>query len=368
MVFARNNLSNPVFIIAEAGVNHNGNCDMAFKLVDAAVEAGANAVKFQTFKAENLVTKNAAKAEYQKQTTDSNESQFAMLKRLELAYEAHYELIDYCKNKGIEFLSTAFDIESLDFLVNDLGLMKLKIPSGEITNAPLLLAHAQSGCDLIVSTGMSTLGEVEEALGVIAFGLLKESNILSMPSKFAFQQAFFSPEGQQILKEKVTLLHCTTEYPAPLEDINLNAMINMANVFGLKSGYSDHSEGITVPIAAVALGATLIEKHFTLNRFLPGPDHKASLEPSELKAMVQSIRDVEQIMGDGVKGPKPSELGNRVLARKSLVAVTDIAQGEKFTVNNLTVKRPGSGITPMDYWELLGSQALCSFTADELIK
>lgn len=356
-----------IFIIAEAGVNHNGNPDLAFKMVDAAVQAGADAIKFQTFKAGNLVVKNAVKADYQQQTTDSNESQFAMLKRLELTHDMHHELIAYCKEKGIEFLSTAFDTESLDFLVNGLDLKTLKIPSGEITNGPLLLAHAQTGCDLIVSTGMATLEEVEEMLGVIAFGLMHGLNA-KCPSHTAFQEAYFSSQGQQLLQEKVTLLHCTTEYPAPPEDINLTAMLTMRNAFGLITGYSDHSKGIVVPIAAATLGASLIEKHFTLDKTLPGPDHKASLEPDELRDMVAAIRLIEQIMGNGVKGPMPSELKNRPIARKSLVASQSIKPGEAFTYENMTVKRPGTGVSPMDYWELLGSASHQSYSKDEMIQ
>ena len=358
---------NPVYVIAEAGVNHNGNKEMALQLVDAASVAGADAVKFQTFKAEKLVTKSAVKAVYQKQTTDSEESQFAMLKRLELAHETHRELIDYCKEKEIEFLSTAFDFESLDFLVNVLGLKTLKIPSGEITNGPLLLAHAQTGCDLILSTGMATLGEVEEALGALAFGLLNDVDSTIIPSRAAFQETYCSDAGQQVLKEKLTVLHCTTEYPAPLQEINLNAMITMRDAFRLKFGYSDHSEGITVPIAAAAMGATLIEKHFTLDRTLPGPDHKASLEPDELTTMVSAIRTIEQIMGNGIKGPMPSELKNRPIARKSLVASHTIQAGEAFTHENMTVKRPGTGVSPMDYWDLIGKTTLVTVEEDEVI-
>ena len=255
-----------VYIIAEAGVNHNGDKKMAFQLVDVAVKAGADAVKFQTFVAENIVTKSADKAEYQKQTTDGSESQFEMLKRLELSYDLHYELIKYCQEKKIEFLSTAFDIESLDFLVNQLKLKTLKISSGEITNGPLLLAHAETGCDIILSTGMSTLLEVKDALGVLAFGLLNSNKY--KPSKTNFQRAYLSTEGQKLLKEKVTILHCTTEYPAPPQEINLNTIITMRETFGLNTGYSDHSEGIIVPIAATSMGAVLIEKHFTLDRTL----------------------------------------------------------------------------------------------------
>lgn len=360
-------MNNYVYIIAEAGVNHNGNPEMAFKLVDAAVEAGADAVKFQTFKAANLVTKSAAKAQYQQQTTGANESQFDMLKRLELTHETHYELISYCKKKGIEFLSTAFDLDSLDFLVNDLGLKTLKIPSGEITNGPLILAHALSGCDLIISTGMATLGEVEQALGIIAYGMCKDGKLKEKPTQADFQQAYLSENGQRLLNDKVTLLHCTTEYPAPLQDINLNAMITMKNAFGLAIGYSDHSEGIVVSTVAAALGASIIEKHFTLDKSLPGPDHKASLEPDELKEMVNAIRAVEQVMGDGLKGPKPSELDNREIARKSLVAACDIAEGDFFTESNIIIKRPGSGRSPMEYWDLIGCKSQRSYVREEII-
>ena len=357
----------PIYIIAEAGVNHNGSSEMAFQLVDAAVEAGANAVKFQTFKAEKLVTKSADKAGYQKATSGAGESQYDMLKRLELSYEMHHQLIGYCKKKGIEFLSTAFDTDSLRFLVDDLGLTTLKIPSGEITNGPLLFEHAQTGCDLILSTGMATLGEVEEALGVIAFGLLGDKNNDIKPSRAAFQQAYFSEQGQATLKEKVTVLHCTTEYPAPAKEINLNAMLTMHHAFGLKTGYSDHSEGITVPIAASAMGATLIEKHFTLDKTLPGPDHKASLEADELKQMVTAIRMVEQVMGNGVKGPMPSEFKNREVARKSLVASGVILEGDHFSEQNVTIKRPGTGKSPMEYWDLLDSKSTVKIQADELV-
>ena len=360
--------SNVIYVIAEAGVNHNGIKEMAFQLVDAAVSAGADAVKFQTFKAENLVTKNASKADYQKQVTDSDESQFAMLKRLELTYETHRELMAYCKLKDIEFLSTAFDFESLDFLVNDLGLQTLKVPSGEITNGPLLLAHAQTGCNLILSTGMATLEEVEEALGVLAFGFLNVNDSTISPSKSAFQTSYNSEAGKQILKERVTVLHCTTEYPAPPQEINLNAMNTMRNAFRLKTGYSDHSEGITVSIAAVAMGATLIEKHFTLDKMLAGPDHKASLEPDELTEMIKAIRIVEQVLGNGVKEPMPSELKNRAIARKSLVAAHKIQAGDVFTQENITIKRPGTGITPMNYWELLGTTSHQSYSEEEVIQ
>jgi len=355
-----------VYIIAEAGVNHNGSKDIAFKLVDAAVEAGVDAIKFQTFKAENIAITSVDKAGYQKQIDSSNETCFEMLKKLEMSYEMHYEVMNYCKKKGIEFLSTAFDIESLDFLVTKLNLKTLKIPSGEITNAPLLLEYAKTGCDLILSTGMATLGEIEDALGILSYGLLNYS--CKDLSKKVFKNSLYSTEGQKIIKDKVTILHCTTEYPAPFLDINLNAISTMYNAFGLKVGYSDHSEGITIPIAATVIGAVLIEKHFTLDKTLPGPDHKASINPNELIEMVGAIRAVEKAMGDGVKRPMQSELKNISIARKSLVAITDIKKGEKFTEDNVAVKRPGSGINPMEYWDVIGSLSPINIKKDSLIK
>ncbi len=352
-------------IIAEAGVNHNGSEELAFKLVDAAYQAGADVVKFQTFKAKNLVTEEAKQAEYQVTNTQKQESQLEMLTRLELSYEAHYKLVSYCEELGIEFLSTAFDSESLDFLVNDLGLTRLKLPSGELTNAPLVLAHARTGCDLIVSTGMATLSEIETALGVIAFGYTAAQD--EKPSMLGFQEAYASEAGQQALKEKVTILHCTTEYPAPMEEINLKAMDTLGRAFELAAGYSDHSEGITIPIAAVARGAVLIEKHFTLDKNMEGPDHKASLEPQELEAMVKAIRQVEIALGSNVKTPTVSEVKNKSVVRKSLVAATDIKEGEKLTKSNLTVKRPGSGLSPYLYWEFIGRKVTKSYKAGELI-
>ena len=351
-------------IIAEAGVNHNGSDDLAFSLVDAAHQAGANIVKFQTFKAKNLVTEDAQQAEYQVTNSGQKESQYSMLKRLELSYETHHKLVKYCNELGIEFLSTAFDSESLSFLVDDLGITRLKLPSGEITNAPLVLEHARTGCDLIVSTGMATLSEIEQVLSVIAFGYLNpEGN----PTEEALQTAYFSEQGKQLLKEKVTLLHCTTEYPAPFNDINLNAMDTMKDAFKLEVGYSDHSAGIVVPIAAVAKGAVLIEKHFTVDKALPGPDHKASLDPTELKEMVDGIRIVEKILGDGIKGPRPSEVKNKAVARKSLVAAQAIAAGELFNIENLAVKRPGNGINPVKYWCYLDKPSSKSYQAGDLI-
>jgi len=352
-------------IIAEAGVNHNGDEKLAFKLVDAAFAAGADVVKFQTFKTSKLVTADAEKAHYQITDNKKTESQFNMLSRLELSFKFHFELVEYCKKIGIEFLSTAFDFDSLSFLVDKLELKQLKIPSGDLTNSPLVLAHAKSGCDIIVSTGMATLAEIETALGVIAFGYIAEH--AEKPSLQAFEKAYHSVAGQKKLKEKVTLLHCTTEYPAPLRDINLRAMDTMANAFKLPIGYSDHSEGFEVPIAAVALGAKIIEKHFTLDRNMHGPDHKASLEPRALAEMINGIRNVELCLGDGIKGPRPSEIKNKSVARKSLIADQDIKQGAVFTENNVSIKRPGLGKSPLHYWDLLGSEAKQDYRIGDLI-
>ncbi len=352
-------------IIAEAGVNHNGDEHLAFQLVDAAYHAGADIVKFQTFKAKNLVTEDAVQAEYQVINTQKQESQLAMLSRLELSYEIHHQLVKHCESLGIEFLSTAFDSESLDFLVNDLGLTRLKIPSGEITNAPLVLEHARTGCDLIVSTGMATLSEIEAVLGVIAFGYVADK--IAEPSELAFQQAYASEQGQKALKQKVTILHCTTEYPAPMLEINLKAMDTLGRAFELPAGYSDHSEGTTIPIAAVARGAVLIEKHFTLDKNMEGPDHKASLEPQELTAMITAIRQVEVALGVGVKSPTVSEVKNKAVARKSLVAAKAIQQGELITEDNLIIKRPGSGMSPYHYWTLLNKPASQVYQAGDLI-
>lgn len=352
-------------IIAEAGVNHNGDESLAMALVEAAHAAGVDVVKFQTFKATNLVTKQAKQASYQTINTGKEESQFSMLSRLELSFDAHLRLISHCQSLGIEFLSTAFDMESLDFLVNKLALTTLKIPSGELTNAPFVLEHARTGCKLIVSTGMATLAEVESALSVIAFGLTMPNNVL--PSESAFMAAYASEAGQAALADKVTLLHCTTEYPAPMADINLRAMDTLAHAFRLPVGYSDHSQGITIPVAAVARGACLIEKHFTLDRNMEGPDHKASLEPDELAAMVKGIREVELALGDGIKGPRPSEIKNKEIARKSLVAACDIEPGTKFDESNLVIKRPGNGMSPYAYWTLLGKPARRAYQAGELI-
>lgn len=330
-----------VFIIAEAGVNHNGSIELAKKLIDVAVDAGADAVKFQTFKADNLVSKSAQKAEYQKKNTDNDESQYQMLKKLELDKSAHDEIISYCKKKNIMFLSTPFDHESIE-LLNSFEMPIFKIPSGEITNLPYLRHIGQLGKDVILSTGMSTLQEIEDALEVLV--------------------------NSGTVKEKITVLHATTEYPCPMDEVNLRAMQTISAAFTVKVGYSDHTQGIEVPIAAVAMGACVIEKHFTLDNKMDGPDHKASLEPNELKSMVQSIRHVEKALGDGVKRPSKSEINNMVVARKSIVASRDINAGEVLSLESITVKRPGTGISPMKWDDILGSVAKRNFFADELIE
>lgn len=352
-------------VIAEAGVNHNGSLGMALQLVDAAADAGADIVKFQTFKAEAVISRFAPKAEYQVGTTGSDESQLDMVRRLELTRDDHRHLMRHCESRKIGFLSTPFDVASAHFLVKDLGLGQLKIPSGEITNAILLLAMARMSCPVILSTGMSTLGEIEDALGVLAFGYL---NLGIPPSREAFRTAYVSDQGQATLRTKVTLLHCTTEYPAPYPDVNLAAMDTLRHAFRLPVGFSDHTDGIAVPIAAVARGASIVEKHFTLDRSLHGPDHQASLEPQELTAMVAGIRQVEEALGDGLKRPSASELKNMLAARKSVVAARDIKTGEALCEDNLTSKRPGNGVSPMDFWQWPGRLASRDFAEDEPIE
>jgi len=349
------------FLVAEAGVNHNGSLDTAKRLVDAAAAAGADAVKFQTFRAESLVTRDAPKAAYQKRTTDAAESQFEMIKALELDVPAHEALMAHAAAAGIEFLSTPFDSESLK-LLQILGLKTIKVSSGDLTNAPFLLEIARSAERVILSTGMSTLEEVEAALGVLAFGFTARAG--EEPGRAAFERAFASETGRAALALRLVVLHCTSEYPAPFDEVNLRAMDTMAEAFGLPVGYSDHTTGIHVAIAAVARGATLIEKHLTLDRSLPGPDHKASLEPGELKAMVAAIRDVERALGDGAKRPTPAELRNRDIARKSLVAAHALAAGEALAI---ACKRPGTGMSPFDYWRMQSRAARRAYRADEAI-
>lgn len=330
---------NKVFIIAEAGVNHNGSLETAKRLIDVASEAGADAVKFQTFKAEKLVCKYTRKAEYQMNTTDASETQYDMLKKLELTDIMHKELMAYCEKRNILFLSTPFDMDSIDYL-NGIGITMMKIPSGEITNYPYLKKIAQTHKPVILSTGMSTLEEVREAIEVL------------------------NKNGS----EDLTVLHCNTEYPTPFNDVNLEVLHTLRDELGVKVGYSDHSMGIEIPIAAVAMGATVIEKHFTLDKGMKGPDHKASLEPEELRAMIRAIRNVEKALGSGLKEPSKSEIKNKVIARKSIVAMTDIAEGDILTEENLTTKRPANGISPMLWEKVIGTAAKRDFKKDELIE
>lgn len=333
---------NKTLIIAEAGVNHNGSIELAKQLIDAAADAGVDYVKFQTFRTENLVSKLAKKADYQvRNVADADDTQFSMLKKLELSVDDHHELIDYCKIKGVRFFSTAFDLESIDFLASlKLGLWK--IPSGEITNYPYIKRIAQYKEPVILSTGMSEMCEIKQAIQVL--------NTFGVP------------------KELITILHCNTEYPTPMSDVNLLAMQTLREELGVPTGYSDHTQGIEVPVAAVALGAVVIEKHFTLDRNMEGPDHKASLEPQELKQMVTAIRNVKAALGSKDKIVSCSERENKKVARKSIVASKNIAEGETFTEQNLTVKRPGTGISPMRWEDILGKKAQKSFQEDDLIE
>jgi N,N'-diacetyllegionaminate synthase len=328
-------------IIAEAGVNHNGNINIAKKLIDIAAHAGADLVKFQTFNADQLVTSGAAKAEYQILAANNLESQHDMLQKLELTEAMHHELIAHCASQNIGFLSTGFDIESINFLVG-LGQELLKIPSGEITNLPYLRHIGMLDKNVILSTGMSNMNEIEAAINAL--------------------------EGSGTHRSKITVLHCTTAYPAPMSDVNLRAMQSIKNKFNVAVGYSDHTLGIEIPIAAVAMGATVIEKHFTTDTNLPGPDHKASLEPEQLKAMIRAIRNVEIALGDGIKRLMPGETVNLEVIRRSIVARTTILKGETFSIDNLTTKRPGNGISPMLWEEVLGKVASHDYLMDELIQ
>ncbi len=357
--------TNRVYLIAEAGINHNGSLKLAKRMIKVAADAGADAIKFQTFRADRVISRYAPKADYQLQTTGNKESQLEMVKKLELNELEHRELIKECKVREIEFLSTPFDLESLAMLVG-LKVSRIKISSGDITNAPLLLKAAQTRKRIILSTGMSTLDEVKIALGMLAFGYLFPNN--PTPSSHLFKKTFDSKEGQAWLNKKVSLLHCTTEYPAPFEDVNLRAMDTLKGIFGLRVGYSDHTTGIAIPIAAAARGASIIEKHFTLDRNLPGPDQKASIEPDELAAMVKSIRQVEDALGTGEKRPSPSELPNIKIARRSLIALKQIAKGEIFTEKNLGVKRPGTGVPATHYYDWLGRTADKDYEPDELLE
>ena len=355
----------PVFIIAEGGVNHNGSLSLAKELIDVAAEAGASAVKFQTFRAELVVSRHAPKAKYQTCTTDQTESQFEMIRKLELTENDHELLMAHAQLRGIAFLSTPFDVPSLHLLVKRFGLQTIKISSGEITNAPFLLAIARATERVILSTGMSTLAEVEAALGVLAFGFV--SPAAATLHRGEFEHVYASGAGQQALHDRVTLLHCTTEYPTPFNEVNLRAMDTLAAAFDLPVGYSDHTPGIHASLAAVARGARVIEKHFTLDRNMPGPDHKASLQPDELRQLICQTRDIEQALGDGIKRPTASEWKNRDVARRSLVAAKSIKAGEVFTEENLTSKRPGTGVSPSLYWLTLGQSATRSYAVDEAV-
>ena len=357
-----------VKIIAEAGVNHNGEIGKAMALVDAAVAAGASAVKFQTFRADLQATEQAKKAAYQCQNTPGDESQLDMIRQLELSQAEFVQLSQHCEASGIDFLSTAFDTPSLVFLHETLNVSTFKIASGELTNTPLLLEHARRAEALIVSTGMATLDEVERALGVIAYGMCQTDGREAMPTEAAFADAYSRAMQSGALNGRVTLLHCTTEYPAPLDQINLRAMHTLRQQFKLPVGYSDHTLGHTVPIAAVALGATVIEKHFTLDKRLPGPDHAMSLNPEELTSMVRLIHDTRCALGDGQKVPGVAESANRDLVRKSLVAARPIAPGELFSAENLCVKRPGTGVPPSAYWRYLGTIADRAYQPNEFIR
>lgn len=341
MEYRQNQNKYKVYIIAEAGVNHNGSLKTAFMLIDKAKETGANAIKFQSFKTKDLVTKKAEKADYQKKTTEETETQFEMIRKLELNKSEHKKLLNYCKKKNIEFLSSPFDLESVDLLTN-LKLKTIKIPSGEITNLPYLRKVAKTRRRIILSTGMTDLGEIEDAIDVLYENGIKRDNIV--------------------------VLHCNTEYPTPYGDVNLNAMMTIKEAFKVKVGYSDHTEGVEISIAAVALGAEVIEKHFTLDRNMEGPDHKASLDPDEFKKMVVSIRNVENALGTGIKKPSNSEKKNLSIARKSIVAVRKIRKGEVFTEKNSGIKRPGTGISPMRWDEVIGKTSSSDFDIDDFIK
>lgn len=356
-------MANSTFVIAEAGVNHNGSIETALQLIDVAAEARADAVKFQTFKASELVTPSATRATYQVDNMKEGGNQLDMLKKLELSFEEHHVLIERCRQRGIHFMSTGFDANAISFL-STLGMPALKIPSGDITCGPLLLQAARTEMPLIVSTGMSTIGEIEDALSVIAFGLTCQGEPRGRTDCLA---AYCSAEGRAALERSVTLLHCVTQYPAPPEAIHLRAMDTMRAAFGLPVGYSDHTLGIEVALAAVARGATVIEKHFTLDRAMPGPDHAASLEPRELAQLISGIRNIELALGTAIKAPAAAEMPNRPIARRSLVASRAIPQGQKFTAESLGFKRPGTGLSPIGFWDLVGQTAARDFEIDDLI-
>ena len=362
------NLNTKIKIIAEAGVNHNGDISIARDLVDIAYEAGADIVKFQTFKANNLVTSDAKMAKYQQINTGKSESQLDMLKRLELKYEDHHELKEYALKLGIEFLSTAFDSHSLNFLVQEIGLHRLKIPSGDITNGPLILEHAWTKLPIILSTGMSDLDEIQQALKVICYGYMTEKNRINQIDFNKIEELYSSEAGREIIKQKVTILHCNTEYPTPLKDVNLASMDVIQNKFNTCVGYSNHTLGIDASLYAAARGASVIEKHFTVSRNMNGPDHLASIESKELTSMVKKIREIELIIGEQKKSPSVSEIQNKVIARKSIIASRNIKKGSIIKPIDLIIKRPGSGLSPMKYWKLLGTTAKKDYKKEEIFE
>lgn len=353
-----------VYIIAEAGVNHNGEREKAFELVDTAAAAGADAIKFQTFDAVRLASKSAPKAGYQKNSTDAVESQLAMLKKLELPQAWHFKLQGYARQKGVEFLSTAFDSDSLTFLT-ELGMPLFKVPSGELTNGPLLWQFARTGKRLILSTGMATLAEVEQGLAIVAHALESSCEPVDMDEVWC---SWGSSKSRQRLQGHVTLLHCTSQYPTPWSEVNLRAMDTLADAFGLEIGYSDHTEGCLIAVAAVARGAKVIEKHFTLDRSLPGPDHRASLEPDELKKMVSDIRSLELALGDACKAPQASEWDTRKAARQQVVAAREITAGAIFSREDLSTARCGRGMPPTALWGLIGKPSGRAYLAGEIIE
>jgi N-acetylneuraminate synthase len=355
---------NKTYIIAEAGVNHNASEDLALEMITRAKEIGADAIKFQLFQAESLVTEDAEQAQYQKKAYTQAKTQFQMLKELELPHRAFERLKNHAKKEQIDFIITPFDLASLDFITQKLNLDVIKIGSGDVTNGPLLLATARSKKKIILSTGMSTLSDIEMALKVIAFGLLTNDET---PSLKAFDEAYSHVNVQSILKAHVSLLHCTSEYPAPVEESNLKAMDTLRAAFGLRVGFSDHTPGIEISLAAVARDAAIIEKHFTLDKNLPGPDHLASLDYLEFKTMIDNIRNIEKALGNGRKQPSISEMKNIQIVRRSIVANEKINMGENFTISNLAFKRPHRGLSPMDYWDLLGTKAQKDYVKDEVI-
>lgn len=353
------------FVIAEAGVNHNGSLDLALQMIDLAAKAGADAVKFQTFKAEKLVAAYTDMAAYQERQLGKKLTQLELLKALELSPEAHYKMQAHCKRRNIEFMSTAFDSESLTLLADDLKLGRFKISSGDMNNAPFVLQHAKLGKDMIISTGMSTLDEIEQMLGVVAFGLTSRPQ--AEASEAIFRDAYASETGRDALREKVTLLHCSTEYPVPLANINLAAMQLLAETFDVAVGYSDHSTSLRVGGLAVAAAATVIEKHFTTDRSLPGPDHAASLTPEELTSMIDNIRFAEKVLGAKEKVPSEAEDNNAKVARKVICASQDIKKGEVFSEQNLALLRSGEGVSPIRYWEYLSTKAARSYKKGDRI-